>query len=207
LKAMKKVISLIDGFNLYHAIHDIHDCRKYKWLNLKKLTQCFMQRNEELTEVTYFSAYATWKVDKVARHKIYVSALKAAGVKTVLSEFRIVDKFCTLCKKWYKTHEEKRTDVQIAISLFKGAINDVYDKAIIISADSDLAPSIEAVKSVFPHKHIHLVIPIQRRAEFLKQVADSYSKIKRKHLASSQFEDTVDLGDGQILKRPSEWSR
>lgn len=203
---MKKAIALIDGFNLYHAIDEIRGGQKYKWLNLRKLVECFISKSEELGEVTYFSAYATWKPEKVARHKLYVNALKIAKVNTVISEFRTVQKFCHLCKKIYNAHEEKRTDVQIAINLFKGAIQDLYDKAIIVSADSDLAPAIEGVKRLFPAKQIHLLIPIQRRAEFLKNKVDSYSKIKRKHLASSQFDEIIDLGDGKKLIRPATWA-
>lgn len=139
----KRVISLVDGFNLYHSIDDIKELHKYKWLNLRKLSECFLQSNEELISVTHFSAYATWNPEKVNRHKLYVQALKTAGVDTILSEFRAVDKFCTRCKRMYQTYEEKRTDVHIAINLFHGAIKDIYDKALIILADSDLAPSIE----------------------------------------------------------------
>ncbi|GAJ06134.1 unnamed protein product, partial [marine sediment metagenome] len=80
--------------------------------------------------------------------------------------------------------EEERTDVNIAIYLFKLAIQDKFDKAYIISGDSDLIPSIEAVKILFPHKQIGVTIPIGRRAELLKQKCEKldnscpyYSKI------------------------------
>ena len=206
LLKMKKVISLIDGFNLYHSIADISEFRKYKWLNLRKLSECFLKKDEELTEVSYFTAYANWNPAKVAKHKVYVNALKTVKVNTIVSEFRVVEKFCSLCSRKYKAHEEKRTDVQIAINLFKGAIQDLYDKAVVISADSDLAPAIEVVKSLFPSKEIHLIIPIGRRAEFLKQIVDFYSKIKVKHLASSQFDEIIHLGDGATIQKPTDWT-
>ena len=59
---------------------------------------------------------------------------------------------CHLCNKHYLTHKEKRTDVNIALKLFCDAIDDLYDKALIISADSDLIPAIQAVNKYTPDK-------------------------------------------------------
>lgn len=202
---MSRVISLIDGFNLYHAIDTFPNLRKYKWLNLRKLSECFIHKDDELRDIIYFSAYARWDPGKFNRHKIYIKALETANITVLLSEFRRTQKICKLCKKKYKTYEEKETDVHIAINLFQKAIDDKYDKALIISADSDLIPAIRAVKNTFPDKIIHIVIPIGRRAELLKQVADEYSKIKKEHLESCQFEDVIDISGVSILRRPVEW--
>ena len=108
-------------------------------------------------------------------------------------------------KKTYKTFEEKQTDVNIAIQLFKLAIQDKYDKAFIISGDSDLIPSIEAVKSTFPNKQIGVIIPIGRSAEQLKQTCDFYMKMKEKHLNASMLPDVLNLGNGKKLERPTYW--
>ncbi|MDP2944811.1 MAG: hypothetical protein Q8N86_00415, partial [Atribacterota bacterium] len=61
-------------------------------------------------------------------------------------------------------------------------MQDKFDKAYIISGDSDLIPSVEAVKALFPHKQIGVIIPIGRRAELLKLKCDFHMKIKEKHL-------------------------
>ncbi len=123
----------------------------------------------------------------------------------ILGKFKRKDKTCILCKKTYSTFEEKQTDVNIAISLFKNAMEAKFDTAIIISGDSDLIPSIEAIKSTFPVKQIGVVIPIGRSSESLKQVCDFHMKMKEKHLKSSLFPDEIDLGSGVKLKCPSLW--
>ncbi len=82
---------------------------------------------------------------------------------------------------------------------------DRYDTAIIISGDSDFAPSIQAVKKNFPIKRIGIVIPIGRGAEFLKQICDFHMKMKEKHLRSSLFEKEIAIGEGRKLICPPQW--
>ena len=202
---MKRVIVLTDGFNIYHSLDENKNFRKYKWLNLRKLAECFIVKNECLTDVFYFSAYAFWEPAKVSRHKTYVKALKTANVVPIISEFKLKDRRCKECGKLYRSYEEKQTDVQIAINLFKASIDDTFEKAIIISGDSDLIPALQAVKAKFPLKIIHLLFPPNRVGESLKNVADSYSRIREKHLASSQFPNVINLGNNQTLSKPSEW--
>ncbi|MBI4064209.1 MAG: hypothetical protein HY401_07920, partial [Elusimicrobia bacterium] len=57
----------------------------------------------------------------------------------------------------------------------------------------------------FPAKKIGVVIPIARSAEDIKNNADFYSKIKEKHLQNCQLPETIDLGGGELIKKPLEW--
>lgn len=202
---MDKVIFLIDGFNLYHAIAEDTRFRKYKWISLSSLAEKFITKSDKIKDIYYFTALATWSVDKVNRHKIFIKAQELNGIKVIYGEFRKKDKYCNICKRTYQTFEEKKTDVNIAINLFQLAIKDEYDKAIIISGDSDLIPSIEAVKSTFPAKKIGVIIPIGRRAELLKNTCDFYMKMKEKHLSASMLPDEMDIGDGKKIIRPDYW--
>lgn len=202
---MEKVIFFIDGFNLYHALLDNKRLNQYKWLDLTSLTHKFILKTDKIEDIYYFTALTTWSPDKVKRHKDFIKAQEIKGVKIIYGEFKRKDKLCPICKKTYQTFEEKQTDVNIAIQLLKLAIQDKYDKAFIISGDSDLIPSIEAVKSAFPNKQIGVIIPIYRSAEQLKQTCDFYMKMKEKHLQSSMLPDVIDLGKGKKLERPQSW--
>ena len=95
--------------------------------------------------------------------------------------------------------------MNIAVEILKSAIRDEFDTAIIVSCDSDLVPVVETVKNLFPAKMIGVLIPFSRRAELLKQVCDFHMKMKEKHLKSSLFPDTIDLGNNMILIKPSTW--
>jgi uncharacterized LabA/DUF88 family protein len=201
---MEKVIFFIDGFNLYHAL-DNKRFYRYKWLDLSALAQKFISKKDKIEDIYYFTALAFWSADKLKRHKEFIKAQEIKGTKIIYGEFKKKDKKCRLCNKWYKTFEEKQTDVNIAVKLFKLAIQNRYDKAFIISGDSDLIPSIEAVKSTFPDKQIGVIIPIGRSAEQLKQTCDFYMKMKEKHLKASILPDVINLGDGKSLERPQWW--
>lgn len=84
-------------------------------------------------------------------------------------------------------------------------IENKYDNAIIISGDSDLIPSIKAVKNIFPLKKIVIIIPIGRRSEELKQICDFHMKMKEKHLKTCLFDREINLGNNKKLICPSEW--
>ena len=45
-----------------------------------------------------------------------------------------------------KVYKEKGTDVKIAVDLIVGAVDDLYDTAILISSDTDLVPAISYIK-------------------------------------------------------------
>lgn len=108
---------------------------------------------------------------------------------------------CHKCNQYFLTHEEKRTDVNIALKLFGDAFEDLYDKALIVSADSDLLPIIQAVHKYFPGKEIGVMFPIGRTSFDLRQNADFRRKMREVLLRDSQFPDEV----GNIRKRPDNW--
>ena len=204
LNKMKKVIFFIDGFNLYHALAN-SKYRKYKWLDFNKFANFFVNKYERIEEIYYFTALTPWDIDKVKRHKIFIKAQESVGIKTVYGKFRKRSKKCRLCHKVYETYEEKQTDVNIAIYLFKLAIENKYEKAFIVSGDSDLVPSILAIKESFPEKEIGVIVPIRGRAFELKSHCDFHIQMKEKHLNLNQFPDKVILSDNSFVTRPETW--
>ena len=79
-----RVISFVDGFNLYHAVLGLNDSQ-LKWLDLTKLSQEFVHPvKEELVQVSYFSTIAIHRNPAAQlRQKTYLLALELCGVKTV----------------------------------------------------------------------------------------------------------------------------
>ncbi len=201
---MSRIAFFIDGFNLYHSLSNEPSYHKYKWLNLAKLSNNFIKKSDTISQLYYFTALAHWDQKKVAKHKLYIRALEFYGIEVVYGKFKMRDKKCHICNRTYKTPEEKQTDVNIAIYLLSGAINDIYDKAIIISGDSDLIPAIKAVKSNFPSKEIGVAIPIGRTAEELRNNSHFNFRIKEKHLQTSLLPYEIDI-NGMQLVCPSTW--
>jgi len=202
---MTRTVFLIDGFNLYHSLDEKSGLHKYKWLDLRTLARQFMNPWESLEAVYYFTAINTWDQSKAARHKRYIKVLKDSGVEVVLGKFKMKDKKCRRCGTVFKTPEEKRTDVNIALYLFKLATLDRYDTAILITGDTDIAPAVETVKEVYPKKRVGVIFPINRLNLEMRSVADFDSRIQVDHLRQSRFADIVVLKNGKRITCPPGW--
>ena|SRR3990167_2359658 len=148
-----RVACYVDGFNLYHAVADLNKPH-LKWLNIWALAESLCRPGENLAKVAYFSAYATWLPGPYARHRVYVAALKNSGVECHIARFSEKTAKCLNCGSSWKTHEEKETDVHFSLTLLEDAIDDIFDRAIIVSADSDHIPAVRRVRARYPGKQL-----------------------------------------------------
>ncbi len=199
---MKRVCAYIDGFNLYHAIDDLHDHR-LKWVNLHSLMQVFLDPNvHKLESVYYFSAYADWLKGAHMRHTAYVAALQTVGVTPIMGNFKKKERSCKKCLTTWTGHEEKETDVNIALSLLDDAYRDRYDVAMIVSRDSDLVPALKLVKARFPEKVLKVITPPNQRhsKEMAKIVGDKrLAEIRPVHLQRNQLPDKILNTNGDVI--------
>lgn len=158
---MTRIIAYIDGFNLYHAVADLRR-PQLKWLDLWALVASLARPGEKVLEVNYFSAYATWLPSAHQRHIEYVKALQHVGVTCIMGHFKTKTRQCKQCGASWHQHEEKETDVHLGARVVADAYEDRFDRAAIISADSDLAPALNLVKARFPGKQLFVVSPPNR---------------------------------------------
>jgi uncharacterized LabA/DUF88 family protein len=200
---MRRVIAYIDGFNLYHAIADLKKPH-LKWLDLKALAASICGNGETLVETKYFSAYANWLPAPVARHRAYVAALKHVGVKCYIGHFKEKHRWCASCGAAWTAHEEKETDVAIAVELVADAFLNRFDRAIVISADSDLGPAIKTVKAHFPEKAVNVIAPPGRKAH-ARDLAPLF-EITQGRLAKCLLPESAHDATGAVIfKRPTEY--
>jgi uncharacterized LabA/DUF88 family protein len=194
----------IDGFNLYHSTlqHTHPDCR---WLDLWELSKRLINpKTEEITAVNYFSALTTWIPERAKKHLLYIHALRTVGVKEILGKFNLRDRKCPLCKGCYQAHEEKKTDINIAITLLADGVADKFDTALILSGDSDLAPVTTKLKELCPGKKIGIIVPQNQSAMNLKQHADFFKKIQDRDLKRSLLPEQV-IYNGTVITAPVGW--
>ena len=97
------------------------------------------------------------------------------------------------------------TDVNIAVELLGDAQDDVFDTAILISADSDLTRPVMAVRQRYPEKRVIVALPPKRNSFRLRKSATASFIIGRRKLSSSQLPDRVTKADGHVLTRPHQW--
>jgi hypothetical protein len=107
----------------------------------------------KITAINYFSAYAHWRPGAMSRHQEYVKALEATGVTPILGHFKDKDRECFKCGATWVAHEEKETDVSIRITMLNDAYKGKYDRAYLITRDSDLMPAIKMVRAEFPKRN------------------------------------------------------
>ena len=138
----------------------------------------------------------------------YVAALEAAGVITVMGKFKTKDKKCPMCSQKWIGHEEKESDVNVALYLLNLAYRNAYDHALLVSNDSDLAPAIRMVLSNFPHKKITTVVPPRYfQSNELLQASSGKAKILVEQLERSLFPQTIYDAQGRVVvNRPVEYS-
>ena len=204
----KRAVAFIDGFNLYHALHDLREPH-LKWVDLWRLCERFTGTKLRLHKVLYFSAFATWRPDAFRRHRAYVKALQHAGVETIMGHFKEKDRGCRACGARWVAHEEKETDGNIALHLLNEAYKDRFDCALLVSNDSDLAPAIRMLKAEFPQKWVRIVTPPKKRtSKELVQAASGMQhvrSVKHSHVAAALLPATLSLADGTVVQRPVEY--
>jgi len=180
-----------------------------KWVNLWNLVKAFTAPSrEDLVKVYYFSAYATWKLDACSRHRAYVKALESAGVTVILGKFNEKDCQCRNCGVRWKSHEEKATDVNIALRLLDEAVSGTFDRAIVLTADADLKPAVRLVRDKNPALQVTALLPSvrYRAAHEMKSVCHAASRFEERHLAANLFPDQIILPDGSTISRPAKYA-
>lgn len=191
--------------NVYHGLKEKASHHKYYWLNYMRLAELYTPKSAQLDKVIVFTAYAKFAPGSYARHKQYVKVLRHSGVIMNWGKFKNTTRRCNLCGQRYASHEEKETDVNIAIELMKLAYLDEYDTAVVVSADSDLIPAIKCIHDLFPKKRVEVLFPINRYCQELSYTALKSYRIKEKQLRESQFDEVVTLKSGEEVKRPTSW--
>ncbi len=63
-----------------------------------------------------------------------------------------------MCQREYRTHEEKETDVNIGVHLMADALNGRFDRALVVSADTDLNEAVELARRETTGRNINIDI-------------------------------------------------
>ena len=210
-----RIAYLIDGFNLYHSIRSLELKKGYKckWFDISELCKAYLHlfgKDAILDDIFYFSAIPYFLVNtkrsgRIARHKLYIQCLENTGIHVVLGRFKEKDVYCNLCKRVHIAHEEKETDVSIAVKLLELCFQGSVDTIIIVSGDTDLFPAVDKAKSIFTKIDIRFAFPFDRKnKELLRLAPDSFSIGKKQYLRH-QFANPYILKDGASLNKPAHW--
>lgn len=205
---MIRTIAYIDGFNLYFGLKS-KGWRRYYWLDPRLLAKNLLKPGQQLVAVKYFTARISAQPGdpgKQRRQATWLEAIETLpDTRVFYGHYLPKTQNCFKCGASWTAHEEKMTDVHIAVELLRDAYENVFDTALLISADSDLAPPVSAVSDRFPAKRVVVVCPPDRQSKKLESVATAYFRLGRKTLHDSQLPDEYAKPDGFVLKRPGRW--
>lgn len=180
---MYRVVTYIDGFNLYFGIRreaikrgtrENPDPRwyRYMWLDLVSLGHRMLSPVQQLEQTKYFTAPITASEEKQRRQTVYLDALRTLpNLEIILGRFQPDRKECDRCGHLAYHPQEKKTDVNIATNLICDALDNKFDTAIIVSGDSDLAPAFSAVRKLKPEKRLVVAFPPNRYSKELEDLA------------------------------------
>jgi len=202
-------IVFIDGFDLYYgALRGSND----RWLDLENYFSRLRQ-DDDIQSIRYFTAIT--RGESKTKQAAYLKALSTLSlVDVVLGKFKTKRLQCKVSKceflgpRRFPEAEEKRTDVNIALSMLDAAYQDECDRFVLVSGDSDLVPAIELIKDRFPEKEVIVYIPardsVRGAASELRGAADKDKTLPVKLFEHSQFSATV-LVNGKPVEKPEGW--
>ncbi|CAN5339798.1 hypothetical protein BH10PSE18_BH10PSE18_25640 [soil metagenome] len=177
----KKTAVYIDGYNLYYGRLR---GSSFKWLDLPTLFDALLKAQDPASvvdAVKFFTApalgsFASHGQDSVDAQDAYHRALSVRhpqrfsiklGNHSMDRKGALMPTFVDgqpydrqrLTRVW--RIEEKKTDVNIAMAMYRDACRGFFDQVVLCSNDSDAEPALEALREDFPMIVIGLVTPIR----------------------------------------------
>jgi NYN domain len=217
-----RTIVYVDGFNFYYGALK---GSAYKWLDLDAFCRLLLPKNEVIG-IRYFTARISDRPNNPGsriRQQTYLRALATVPSITVhfghyLShpvrlpqatpdgDLLLKDgkpQFTCVLKA-----EEKGSDVNLASHLVHDAHRGMFEAAVVISNDSDLATPISIVREdlglVVGVANPHAENPRSRQSVQLRRVASFLKPVRRSALARCQLPRELQDGSGRFHK-PPEW--
>lgn len=223
-----RTIVYIDGFNLYKAILTK---TAHKWLDIHELFARHVIRpirpESEVTLTKFFTARILGRYAKDAtsphRQHAYLIALEKyhPGIVEIIegkhfpveSEGRYIGPEIagvTIQRARISRLEEKQTDVNIALNMYRDCAKGLCEQVVLVTNDSDLQPALSMIKEDFPSIVRGLVFPtLERKSAALEEVA-SWTRhgLHAGELAKCQLPKRIPYQSSRKTKhvvKPAEW--
>lgn len=220
-----KTTIYIDGYNLYFGLVKN---TPYKWLNLISLfTEIIKIQNPKssIINIKYFTApvltrFSRHKEQSQASQSRYHRALEISGgskfiiingyFETNRSTPPVYNKSIDLQNKaevWKL--EEKQTDVNIALEMYRDSLSGENEQQVLVSNDSDLIPALKLIGKDSPHIELGLILPKKksqkRQNANLAQLANWVRKhVKDEELKKHQLPNMI-LTNKKPIFKPKYW--
>ena len=201
----------IDALNLYYG------CvrgTKWKWLDVGKAVEASIEAPMQVHKIKYFTARIDGRVDQDAprRQDVYLRAIRShdARVEIIEGKFKRHKKRYPEVNSGIPTSvwvpEEKGSDVNFCVHLLHDAWRDQFERAILVTNDSDMAEAIRLVRSQFPDKELVLLPPGVSRnpSKNFRQFVTSHFWITPNIIQNAQLPNPII--NNPRLSKPEAWN-
>lgn len=220
----------IDGFNFYYAsfkdwedpfCHEALRSPGYKWLDFRSLIASIFP-DDDINRIHYCTARVIGSrrdPNKPVRQQTYIRALESGHRFTVhFGHFEPRSKTGMLrtplpCQQNLPclsglvdvtVREEKGSDVNLATALLRDAFLGDFDKAVVISNDSDLEGAIRVVR-VDTKRDVHVLSPYLGVVRDLRSAASSCGILDKSLIPQHQLPSPIRTRNGTNLVKPRGW--
>lgn len=227
-----RTIVYVDGYNLYYGRIT---GTPYKWLDIPVLFQDILKVQDPSTvleHVKYFSApalanFSRRGADSANAQTDYHRALETKHPSTfskILGKHSFTHDYAPLVVEGQKPDKdnrvlvwkvvEKKTDVNLAMAMYRDAAKGALDQLVLCSNDSDAEPALEAIRNDFPNLRIGIVTPRRPPSSDGERVIStslsSWADWTRSHITDEELEKAqlptnVRSTTGKIFKKPMHW--
>ncbi len=212
----KKVNFYVDGFNFYYGLKEMvkhkGDWRKFYWIDFVKLFSQFLNEDEEIGTVHYFTARPK-NTGKTARQNILMSCNKTINGEALKIHYgKYQDKSikCRVkdgCGREFMHWEEKQTDVNLAIKMVEDCHNKVCNKIVLVSGDSDFLPPLKLIKNIYTEVELMTLFPPFKFTNSIYTLGfPCISMEKYKSRWNKSIMENVVEVDGKTFRIPVEWT-
>lgn len=144
---MQRSCVFIDGSNFYFKLKTILALsgKKRSILRFDFLKfSLWLSGADNLVEARYYVGAVKQQNGNEKSGKMYADQQR---LLSRLKEQQVVAILGQLIRHPDKTYHEKGVDVRLAVEMIRLARHDAYDKAYLVSSDTDLVPAVEEVRS------------------------------------------------------------
>lgn len=213
-----KTIVYINGFNVYYSCFKgpkNNGHRHCKWLDYRAICERTFP-DDEIAVIRYYTARPRDSAEdpsQAARHDAYVRALQTLpGLVAEVGRFHEMKREGILVRppdnveprQTVKVLQEKGTDAQLACQLIADAFGGEFEKAVLLSNDSDFIEPVRFVRQRFGLV-VGVISPDVTINRKLKEVASFGWTLDRGLLPACQLPDRVTDQAGRLITRPKEW--
>jgi hypothetical protein len=166
-----------------------------------------------LAKIIYFTAKPE-SIGKSARQSAFLNANRAMNkerFEIVRGKYLEKQYECPSCKTKISRPEEKKTDVNISVRMIRDCIHRSTDSITLISADTDLLPPLEFIKSDFPEIKLKVIFPPSNYSHDVANTLQCWKskvvlmKNNYKRFENAVMPDNVPTEEGKIYSIPAEW--